>query len=159
RLTERSGTSAFYGIEGKRTTAKTQRREDRHKENHSMYWLRVCLRAFASSRSIRFQLDGRQDASRDLAEADAVAVALAPSGDYDAVAVLDAGTRLPVGEGDRLSPLPREFEQAAVAVGRGAGDRAAGEQVAGLEVAAVDRVMRELLGHAPVHVLEVRFAD
>src|SRR5687768_8490412 len=101
-------------------------------------------------------LSCRKNSPCDFAESNAKSVLMfAPAGHRHAVAVLDAGSPLAVGQFDRLRAFPGQLEHAAEAVGRRAADRAAGQHVARAQITAVDRVVRELLRHAPVHVPEV----
>src|SRR5262249_47624519 len=77
---------------------------------------------------------------RRFAEADAVAGALAPGRQGDAVAVLEKRTRFAVGKYQGFTAAPRKFQEAAIGVRRWAADRAAGQQVSGAQIASVDCV-------------------
>ena len=62
---------------------------------------------------------------------------------------------LPSGILHRLSTAPADFQHGAEGTFLGAADCARSHHVAGMDVAAVDRVVRKLLAHVPVHVLEI----
>src|SRR5208337_1642522 len=102
---------------------------------------------------------GWKDLAAHLAEPDPVAVALAPAGDDDLVAILEKGARRPAAERKRPLPVPRQFEEAAPGVLAAAADGARAQQIAHLQVAAGDGMVRELLRHAPVKVAEIGAAE
>src|SRR5208282_4226361 len=102
---------------------------------------------------------GWKDLAAHLAEPDPVAVALAPAGDDDLVAILEKGARRPAAKRERPLPVPRQFEEAPPGVLAAAADGARAQQIAHLQVAAGDSMVRELLRHAPVQVAEIGAAE
>src|SRR5262249_9650129 len=78
---------------------------------------------------------GGQQPAGHLAEADAVAGALAPRPERHPVAVLQEGAALAVAQVERFGAAPGQLQQAAVGVRRRAADRARGQQVARAQVA------------------------
>src|SRR5262245_49475646 len=84
-------------------------------------------------------------------EADAgEAFAFGVGGEEDLVAVFEVGAGLPAGKREGVAAAVGDLQQAAVAPGPGAGDRAGSDEVAGLEVAAVGGVVGDHLGEGPV---------
>src|SRR5690348_16371037 len=101
----------------------------------------------------------RKNRSFHLAEADAIAVALAPAAHHERVAVfkeraLDAG-----GELHRLGAFPADLQQAAALMLLRTGDRATAQEVADIHGAAAGSMVHALLHRRPVHVFEVGAAD
>src|SRR5262249_3893027 len=95
----------------------------------------------------------------DLAEADAIAVALAPPAHDEAVAVFQEGALGAAGQFDRLGTVPGNLQQAAALVLLGAGDRAGAEEITDIHGAAGGSVVHQLLHRGPVHVFEIGAAD
>src|SRR5262245_32076748 len=104
-------------------------------------------------------LRGGQDPACHLAETDAIARALAPTCQRQAVAVVQKTAGRAAGEPERLRPLPRQFQQTSPRFRRWTADRPGGQQIARPQITAVDRVVRELLAHVPVEILEVGNGD
>src|SRR6185312_576250 len=101
----------------------------------------------------------RQQLAGHFAEADAITFAFAAGRHGNAVAVGKKAALFAAGQFERLTSAPGQFQQTPARLGRRAADRARGQQIAGPQVAAVDRVMGDLLGDAPIQVAEVRIAD
>src|SRR6185312_5719807 len=101
----------------------------------------------------------RQDGALDFAEADAVAVALAPAAHDQRIAVLEKGSLDAAFEFDRLGAVPAYFEQAAALMLFRSADGAAAEEIADIHGAATGGVVHQLLDRRPVHVPEIGAAD
>src|SRR6185437_4806250 len=101
----------------------------------------------------------RQDGALDFAEADAVAVALAPAAHDQRIAVLEKGSLDAAFEFDRLGAVPAYFEQAAALMLFRSADGAAAEEIADLHGATAGGVVYQLLDRRPIHVLEIGAAD
>src|SRR5215210_3606580 len=82
---------------------------------------------------------------------------LAP--EHELVAVLEERALAPVREPERLLPVQRQLDQAALAPSLGAGDRPRRHQVARADARPVRRRVRELLRHRPVEAAGVAARD
>src|SRR5688572_24488022 len=102
----------------------------------------------------------RHDGAHGLAEPDArPAVAAAPSGQGDGVAVLEVAADPPIAEVHGLRSAPRALDQAPAFVVPWPADGARGVQVAGTGRRSVRGEVRELLGEGPVGRREVDLGD
>src|SRR4051812_15953929 len=118
----------------KNSTANARRaRRENAKQTKSSNCFACVLRALRA-----FAVDTRllcprwKNSARHFTKSHAISFALAPPAHRDSIEVLNARAGLALADVDGFGAFPCEFEHAAVAVGRGAADRAAGEQVAGL---------------------------
>src|SRR5437660_12344431 len=92
----------------------------------------------------------RDNRPLDLAEADAISVALAPAPHYQRVAVFEKGALQAVVELDRLAAVPADLQQTAALVLLRAGDGAAAQEIADIHGAARGSVMHQLLHRRPI---------
>src|SRR5689334_401302 len=101
----------------------------------------------------------RQNRAFDLAEADAIAVALAPAAHEKRIAVFEERAPGTPVELERLGAVPADLQQAAALVLFGTGDGARPQEIADIHRTAAGGVVHELLHRGPVHVLEIGAAD
>src|ERR1700694_441728 len=97
----------------------------------------------------------RQNLAAHFAEADPIAVTLAPTGDDHLVAVFENRARRAAGKRQRLLPVPGELEQAAARIRRRTADRARAHEIADTRIEARRGGMRGLRRPAPVEGLLV----
>src|SRR6266568_3158604 len=101
----------------------------------------------------------RNDPAADFAKTYTVIVALAPARDRELVAILEPLACLTIWQFQWIRTAPGQLQHAAARFFGFAANRSAREQIARLKVASADSVMRELLGNAPIKILEVCARD
>src|SRR5262245_12906407 len=101
----------------------------------------------------------RQNRPLDFAEADTIAVALAPTAHDERIAIFQERPLHAAGQFDRLGAVPAYLEQAAALILFRTRDRAGPQEIADVHGAAAGGVVHELLRRRPVHVFEIGAAD